>query len=241
MRSLLFAFLLPMTLMATMPEKYEKLATGKFEAAVFELKDSKLNYRIRIPEQAKSQKLPFVVFLHGAGERGDDNQRQLKHNPFTLAPQGTFENNPCIAIAPQCPQDQWWSGNNLKLVLELIDEISDQLPIDEDRIYITGLSMGGMGTWALLEMEPELFAAAIPICGGGNPQAAKKFKKVPIWAFHGGADPTVPPEKSREMVAALKNEGSEIKYTEYPGVEHNSWTQTYKNPEVWEWLFTRKK
>jgi predicted peptidase len=101
--------------------------------------------------------------------------------------------------------------------------------------------MGGMGTWALLEMEPELFAAAIPICGGGNPQAAKKFKKVPIWAFHGGADPTVPPEKSREMVAALKNEGSEIKYTEYPGVEHNSWTQTYKNPEVWEWLFTRKK
>lgn len=226
---------------AQISRDFEKLATGTFEPATFEHQDSTLNYLIRIPEEAGSKKLPLILFLHGAGERGDDNQSQLKHNPFSLAPEGTFKKNPCLVIAPQCPKEQWWSGDNLKTLIKLVGEITDHLPVDKNRIYITGLSMGGMGTWALLDMEPKLFAAAVPICGRGNPQKAKNIKHIPIWAFHGDADTTVTPDGTREMVAALKEAGSEVKYTEYPGVKHDSWTQTYKQAELWEWLFAQKK
>jgi predicted peptidase len=219
-------------------EEFAALQTGQLEAAVFD----SLPYRIQIPKEVPAgEKLPLLLFLHGAGERGDDNTKHVPVSPMSLAPAGTFEKFPCIIVAPQCPLNEWWSGQNLDNVVDLIKRISRKLPVDENRIYITGLSMGGMGTWALLAEEPRLFAAAVPICGGGNPKAARKFEDVPIWAFHGDADPTVSVEKTREMIAALKDEGAEPKYTEYPGVGHNSWTPAYRTAELYEWLFAQKR
>jgi predicted peptidase len=182
-----------------------------------------------------------MVFLHGSGERGNDNQKQLKHVPTKLAPADVFTKNPMIVVAPQCPSDSFWSGPALESVIKLVKELEKELPVDSDRIYLTGLSMGGYGTWSALAMEPKLFAAAVPICGGGDPGAARKFSKVPIWAFHSDGDPTVNVEQSRTMIAALKKAGAEPKYTEYQNKQHDSWTQTYKNPEMWDWLLKQKR
>src|SRR5207237_1227270 len=113
--------------------------------------------------------------------------------------------------------------------------------IDRKRIYLTGLSMGGYGTWVLLARKPELFAAGVPICGGGHVEGAKKLAKIPIWAFHGDKDGAVPPERSREMIEAIEKAGGKPKYTEYGGVGHDSWTRTYRDPKMHEWLFAQKK
>jgi predicted peptidase len=129
----------------------------------------------------------------------------------------------------------------LAATLKAAEQIQKEFPIDEKRIYITGLSMGGYGSWAALTNRPNHFAAALIICGGGEPASVNKFKHVPIWAFHGADDKTVPVESSREMIEALKAAGANPKYTEYPGVAHNSWAQTYSNPEIYAWLFAQKK
>jgi predicted peptidase len=213
--------------------------TGDFAPGNFE---EKLPFLLRIPKDLQpGVKYPLLLFLHGAGERGSDNRSQLKHDPAKLAPPDVFQKNPMIIVAPQCPADQWWSGPTLETAIRMVKHMRDELPVDPQRIYITGLSMGGFGTWAALAHEPDLFAAAIPICGGGSIESVRKFANVPIWAFHGDADTTVKVESTRSMIDALKKAGGEPKYTEYPGVKHDSWTRTYKDPAVYEWLLSQKK
>jgi predicted peptidase len=123
----------------------------------------------------------------------------------------------------------------------LLDDIIRTYRVDRDRVYLTGLSMGGFGTWDLAAAHPEKFAAIAPICGGGNPQNAKKLARLPIWVFHGAKDPTVPIERSREMVEALKAAGANVKFTVYPEAQHDSWTETYNNPEFYQWLLEQKR
>ncbi|MCU0782029.1 MAG: prolyl oligopeptidase family serine peptidase [Akkermansiaceae bacterium] len=196
---------------------------------------------------------PLVLFLHGAGERGSDNTAQLKHGVRAILKAAEKLNQPCFLIAPQCPPDRWWTPRGprandqhhnqapLDAVIALVTDTLKRHPVDPARVYVTGLSMGGYGTWHLLASQPDLFAAAIPICGGGDPGKAVSFKAVPIWAFHGEADPVVPVKTTREMIAALEQAGGKPKATYYPGVAHDSWTATYDNTEVLKWLFAQRK
>jgi predicted peptidase len=204
----------------------------------------------------RSSGVSTIVFtgVPRSGERGSDNTRQLVHGVAEFAKEDNREKYPCFLVAPQCPAGAWWSNVNLRtgemgeepsgpgrLVLGLIESVRKEFPVDAKRIYITGLSMGGFGTFDLISRKPDLFAAAIPICGGGAPDQAKKLAKVPMWVFHGGADRVVPPQRSRDMVEAIKKAGGKPKYTEYKGVGHDSWTRTYRDPKVLKWLFEQKK
>jgi len=201
----------------------------------------------------------LVLFLHGAGERGNDNKSQGKHAVPSLLKWLKKEQQDCVLIASQCPKELRWSHSDgdfknpkvltmkpkpsapMKMVFELVDQFMKEQKVDKSRVYITGLSMGGYGTFDALARRPDFFAAAMPICGGGDIKTAKKFKHVPLWIFHGAADNVVPAKMSQAMVKALKTAGGDPKYTEYPGVKHNSWSQTYRNPEVWTWMFAQKK
>jgi len=214
-------------------------------------------YRFAAPEKMEAGKqYPLVLFLHGAGERGTDNKGQLKHGVNDILKGAADFGEPIFLIAPQCPPECWWAeptrdrlglkdagGKNplLDAVLALVEDVAKKHPIDCKRIYITGLSMGGFGTWDMLARSPQTWAAAIPICGGGSGKAAVNFKDVPIRFFHGAADQVVPPKASKIMAFELKKVGSKAKLTMYPGVGHDSWTQTYKDPEVIKWLFAQKK
>ncbi len=217
----------------------------------------KLPYRLLKPlaiEEGK--KYPLVVFLHGAGERGTDNEKQLVHGVPQFASKENREKYPCFLIAPQCPDGKKWvevdwsadhhtlpkdPGEVGRLTLALIEKSIQELPVDPKRVYLTGLSMGGYGTWDLLARRPDLFAAAAPVCGGADEATAEKIKDIPIWVFHGGKDPVVKPARSRNMVAALKKAGGKPRYTEYPNVGHNSWDNAYRDPEFYKWLFAQKK
>ena len=216
-----------------------------------------LNYRVLKPETiVPNQKYPLVIFLHGAGERGNDNRVQLKHGVFELCcPQRRLK-FPCYMIAPQCPKDQVWAvfnwknsqdpsseamSRSLELTLKVVDQWIQEAPIDSDRVYITGLSMGGYGTWDAIARRPDFFAAAMPICGGGNPSTADKIKHIPIANFHGADDTVVPPERSRDIIQAIREAGGDPKYVEYPGVAHDSWKPAYASEENWQWLFDQNR
>jgi predicted peptidase len=227
------------------------------EKRVFKDGKASLPYRLMKPaDYDKASRYPLVVFLHGAGERGTDNDKQLVHGVAEFARAANRKKYPCFLIAPQCPDGKrWvevdWSAKShtqplepsepARLVLGSIEAVKKEFSIDTKRIYLTGLSMGGFGTWDLLARQPKLFAAAIPICGGGDPATAKKIAKIPIWAFHGDRDGAVIPQRSREMMAALEKAGGKPKYTEYRGVGHDSWTRTYRDPAVLAWLFQQKQ
>ena len=161
-----------------------------------------------------------------------------------LVEKGFYRNNPSFVIAPQCPDDgRGWRGQFLDDVIGLVDEAIKHLPVDKSRIYITGLSMGGYGTWSAIAEAPDVFAAAVPVCGGGDPRSAKSIRDIPIWAHHGVADNVVPVAASQVMVAALEKVKGRIRYTEYDkesGIKHNAWTPCYSNPEVFEWLFSQR-
>ena len=205
--------------------------------------DSELKYQLLSPAAAAQpgdEKFPLVLFLHGAGERGSDNKAQLKHGTSNFASEAARQKFPCYVAAPQCSSGKWWN-TQADLLLELIADLQKQHRIDPQRIYVTGLSMGGFGTWELIARKPELFAAAAPVCGGGDPSKAAGFASLPIWVFHGDKDSVVRPELSRSMVEALKKAGGMPKYTEYPGVGHDSWTATYADPAFMEWLFAQKR
>ncbi len=214
-----------------------------------------LPYRLLKPEAYDaSKKYPLVLFLHGAGERGTDNEKQLIHGVGDFARAESRKKYPCFLAAPQCPTGKGWSdflanrkslanepSEPGRLALELVAALQKEFSIDPDRLYITGLSMGGYGTWDLISRHPKLFAAAVPVCGGGDVKQAGKIAKMPIWVFHGALDPVVKPERSREMVEALQKAGGHPGYTEYPDVQHNSWVNTYQDPVMMAWLFAQKK
>jgi predicted peptidase len=179
---------------------------------------------------------PLLVFLHGAGERGVDLSRVRVHGPWAfLADHHEYE---CILVAPQCDPDSWWNPNQVN---DLIDELVAKYRVDEKRIYLTGLSMGGFGTWSETITHPERFAAVAPICGGGDPQQVARMKDVPTWVFHGAKDTVVPMSMSQEMVDALKAAGGNVKLTIYPEADHNSWSETYNNPAFYEWMFAQRR
>ena len=159
-----------------------------------------------------------------------------KHGPPKLISDG--KDFPFIVVSPQCPKDVWWEPIELTA---LLDHMIKTHKIDEDRIYVTGLSMGGFGTWRLAAFIPDRFAAIAPICGGGEPYWARRFAHLPTWAFHGAKDEAVPLERSQEMIDAMKAKGGEPKLTVYPEAGHDSWTETYNNPVFYEWLLAQKR
>ncbi len=196
-----------------------------------------LNYLLYLPENYDSHdKWPLMLFLHGSGERGTDIEKVKVHGPPKLIEQG--KDFPFIVVSPQCPDNQWWEISDLDV---LLNEITENYNVDTDRIYVTGLSMGGFGTWDLAIKYPNRFAAIAPVCGGGNSHLVEILKDVPVWVFHGGKDPVVPVSYAQEMVDALKKAGGNVKLTIYPDAGHDSWTETYNNPELYEWFLKQKR
>ncbi|MCB0643374.1 MAG: prolyl oligopeptidase family serine peptidase [Phaeodactylibacter sp.] len=237
----------------------------QFEKRVFtNAAGDSLPYRILYPADYDSGKnYPLVLFLHGAGERGTDNEMQLKHGVYTFLQAEHRANFPCIVIAPQCPKEDYWANVDvnrstqpfqlnfnyqqplrtpLALALELVRQTIKKEAVDKKRVYITGLSMGGMGTLEAVNKHPKLFAAAAVVCGAGQVEAfEKKQAKLPMWLFHGADDLVVSVEHSRAMVDRLQEFGAPLRYTEYDGVKHNSWENAYAEPELLPWLFAQKR
>lgn len=223
-----------------------------FQALVYEDgQGGELLYRLIVPESADGP-MPVLVFLHGAGERGDDNRRQLIWGKDLLL--NAAREFGCIVVAPQCPAGEKWSivdwsqdkitfsdepAESMRLTNALIDDLASRYDVDTDRLYIMGLSMGGYGSWDAICRWPGRFAAAVPICGGGDPAQAEVIKDTPIWAFHGEADPVVSVDLTRAMIQAIKDAGGEPKYTEYPGVGHNSWSPAFAEPELLTWMTSK--
>jgi len=217
------------------------------ESLKYEIKRSgEIRYLLCLPKgyDAKGGKTwPLMLFLHGAGERGTNLQRVAIHGPPSLVKQGT--NFPFILVAPQCPEGRRWENESL---LQLLDHVMQKHAVDASRVYLTGLSMGGYGTWSLAADHP-----VAAICGGGSlislllarsyeTNRLAELKKVGVWAFHGAKDPVVPLEESERMVNAFKKAGvKEVKLTVYPEADHNSWTETYNNPELYEWLLRHER
>jgi len=203
-----------------------------------------LPYRIYIPENAgPARRYPLVLYLHGLGECGSDNRLQTSKNSVmqTLLEPENRAAYPCVVLAPQCPEGEWWSGL-VQVLMGLLEHAKVAYSIDANRIYITGLSMGGFGAWAMLTQYPDTFAAAVPICGGGDPDDARLFAHVPVWAFHGAQDTTVRPEGSREIVKAMVHAGARgVRYTEYPDAAHNSWDRAYREPGLFPWMFAQRR
>lgn len=222
--------------------------SSEFDKLRYKTSDDTLLYRLLKPIQQKdSEKYPLVIFLHGSGERGNDNVVQLKYISPLFLNAGNREKYPCFLVVPQCPANENWNYPDwylepkkpMSTLIALIDSLIALPHIDKSRVYITGLSMGGYGTWYLLTKRPELFAAAVPICGGGDTHQVEKFSHIPIWNFHGAKDDAVPVEHSRNMIQALKAAGGSPKYTEYKKVGHDSWVNAFAEPELLPWLFSK--
>ena len=235
--------------------------SGTFVARELVVDGSTHRYQVFVPAAAKtSTKNPVILFLHGSGERGDDGVRQTQSGlgPYVRAHADTF---PAIVVFPQAAQDSEWAGANLDMALAELDAATHEFHGDPDRTYLTGLSMGGYGTWQLALQTRDRFAALVPICGGlsippdrptmrvdavadaADPfrAAATQLRNDPIWIFHGAKDDLVLPEESRRMAAALKAvDARDARYTEFPDANHNSWDAAYATPALWTWLFAQR-
>ncbi|MEE2723715.1 MAG: alpha/beta hydrolase-fold protein [Bacteroidota bacterium] len=240
------------------------LCGQQFNKEIFIHKKDSLPYRILLPKNYNSQKLyPMLIFLHGAGERGDDNELQLIHGG-SLFKSNDFRNNyPAIVVFPQCPEKSFWANvkrnsdkdigkkfdfiddifenKQLEMVERLLTFIEKKYKIDTTKRYVGGLSMGGMGTFELVARNPDYFAAAFPICGGGNPKWANLLKSTPFWIFHGEDDSVVSVDFSRKMFEALSQVNASVRLTIYPGVNHNSWDNSFQDPDLINWLFLNKR
>lgn len=197
-----------------------------------------LQYLIYLPKnyETSEEQFPLLLFLHGAGERGNDIELVKRHGPPKLVEEG--KEFPFIIVSPQCPEGTRWNYQTLALTA-LLDEIESKYRVDKNRIYVTGLSMGGQGTWTLALTQPNRFAAIAPICGWSDSWEVCKISHIPIWVFHGAKDNVVPVSESQEMVKALQDCGAkEVKLTIYPEANHDSWTETYNNPELYNWLLS---
>jgi predicted peptidase len=200
-----------------------------------------LNYLLFLPPdytKYPQKRWPLILFLHGAGERGEDIELVKIHGlPKVVERRKDF---PFVVVSPQCPADSWWPAHAEELDA-LLNEVTASYSVDSDRLYLSGMSMGGYGTWHLAALYPKRFAALAPICGGGPwflgyPERVSTLKDVPIWVFHGAKDPVVPLTESQRMVDALKAVDGNVRFTVYPDAEHDSWTETYNNPELYEWF-----
>lgn len=191
------------------------------------------NYLLYLPKDYNEtdKEFPLVLFLHGAGERGDDIEKVKIHGLPKLINEG--KDFPFIVVSPQCPDRMFW---NTDILFKLLDEIEANYRVDKNRIYVTGLSMGGHGTWSLAIEQPNRFAAIAPVCGWADTSKASTIAHIPIWVFHGAKDVVVPVKSSEDMIAALKNYGSNVKLTIYPEANHDSWTETYNNEELYKWF-----
>jgi len=215
-------------------------------------------YRLMSPRNpVPGERYPLVLFLHGAGERGDDNLAHLAYLPTWLAEEPARTTLPCHVLAPQCRAgSQWvrvdWSAEastpqdplptpDLRGAILALEEVLAGDSVDPDRVSLTGLSMGGYGAWDLAARMPEVFAALLPICGGGDESTAPRLTRLPIWCFHGDADDAVPVRRSRTMIAALRAAGADPRYSELAGVGHDAWTPAYLDPEVLAWLLGKRR
>ena len=225
-----------------------------------------LLYRILYPEDYDPQgNYPLVLFMHGAGERGSDNEKQLTHGTSLFTNPKNRQNYPAIVVFPQCPENKYWVDIAIRktlkdgldqtfksmadsavaeqrMTIELVHHLIEYEAVDPDRLYIMGLSMGAMGTFEILARHPQLFAAAIPICGGGNVDAAAKYAPyTSVWITHSAKDDVVPVKFSQEIYSALKAAGADVKYTEFPDANHNAWDPTFELPGLLEWLFSKSR
>ena len=201
-------------------------------------KDIRCDYLLHLPESYNKtrKRWPLILFLHGSGERGKNLDLVKTHGVAKIVEQEP--DFPFIVVSPQCPEGRWWS---METLTTLLDSIEQKYRVDKKRIYVTGLSMGGYATWQLAIENPGRFAAISPVCGGSNPHLAEKIKHLPIWVFHGAKDDCVPIAESREMVSALRKLRAKVRFTVYPKAGHDSWTQTYANKRLYEWLLTHRR
>ena len=196
-----------------------------------------LQYLLYLPKDYdRNPSWPLVLFLHGAEDQGNDLRLVARRGPPRLIAAG--QGFPCIVVSPQCPAERRWEPIELTA---LLDDIVQKYKVDQDRIYVTGLSMGGFGTWALAAHTPNRFAALVPICGGGDPLWAVHLAHVPVWAFHREKDPVVPIERSEQMVEAMEENGGTVKFTVYPEGGHDAWTEAYADPRLYLWLLRQKR
>ena len=236
---------------------------SQYEKHWFVQNGDTLPYRLLLPENYDaSKKYPLVFFLHGAGERGNDNEKQLVHGAKLFLKEDVRKNFPAIIVFPQCATNSFWSNVDFKmesgkrtfsfqeageptiamrLAQELLKSIVKSYKIAKKQIYVGGLSMGGMGTFEIVRRNPKLFAAAFPICGGANVATASSLKKTKWWVFHGGKDDVVPPNLSEDMVEAIKKQKGKVKFTLYPNANHNSWDPAFAEPELLTWLFAQRQ
>lgn len=218
-------------LLLTVPQLH-----GEQKADRFEIRRA-FDYFLFLPQNYDSaEALPLIVFLHGAGERGSNLEVVKKHGPPKIV-----ETNPdfgFIVVSPQCPSGQRWNAPD---VMALVNHIKDSYKVDKERVYLTGLSMGGYGTWDVAANYPYEFAAVAPVCGGGNPRYTRRMAHLPTWVFHGAKDGVVPMSQSEEMIAGMEKAGGNPKFTIYPEAGHDSWTKTYDNPALYEWFLKHKK
>lgn len=231
-----------------------------YEPMTFTTEDgTSLNYRLLRPqENAKGRRFPLVIFLHGLGERGTENEKQLLHGGQIFLNPATQERYPAYILFPQCPETAFWAYGHIpasyenmreeekmpapfKAVKELIDEYLTHPDIDRSRVYIMGLSMGGAATYDMVARFPDMFAAAIPICGAIDPSRLEDLEGVSFRIFHGDADTTIPVECSRRAYRALKKSGCKVEYFEFPGCGHGSWNPAFTRDDFMEWLFKQKK
>ncbi len=258
MKSLFLSFLLFSVFYAfTVSQVQAQNSLFSYEQYVDDSSDT-LFYRLLFPDYNPGRKIPLVIFLHGSGERGHDNEAQLKWGVGEFAQPRLMMQYPALVVAPQCPDSMRWSNldedtltgrltlkpdpsKSMKQVIGLIRQLIVNFPIDTNRIYITGLSMGGYGTYDAIMRYPDLFAAAVPVCGAGDVSRAASIAHIPIWIFHGADDISVSPKYSLDMFSALIKAGGRPGFTQYPEVGHFSWLGAYADPLMLEWLFRQRK
>jgi predicted peptidase len=241
--------------LAYQPVKAQQMLA--YTKAMYRTGNDSLPYRLLYPlNYNKHKRYPLVMFLHGAGTRGIDNENQLTGVPKALTDTAGREKYPCFILVPQCPKNDVWvkfpqfpksiqtteqPTPSAGAALALLDSLMRQLPVDKKRVYITGYSMGGEGTFDFLTRRPKLFAAAMPICAVADTARASLITKIPVWAFHGDQDEVNDVKYTRLMIAALKKYNANAIYTEYPGGKHNIWSQAYSEPGLFDWLFSKKR
>lgn len=252
------SFVLFSVVLFCMSTKFAFAQPSRFSMEKYINGNDTLFYRQLFPDADTMRKYPLVIFLHGSGERGHDNDAQLKWGVQNFATDQNMTLHPALVIAPQCPDRMNWSNFSreknttemhlqsaptkpMELLIELIHKLIKTMPVDSNRIYITGLSMGGFGTYDAIERYPNLFAAAVPVCGGGDVSKAASIVRLPIWIFQGAEDPAVPPKFALDMLEALTKAGAHPGFTQYPETGHFSWLAAYNDALMIEWLFRQHK